>query len=237
MSDLALIIPGQSLAPPFSLTPEAVQLKDGALESSVLIARVANRTECDIAVNAQKELVRVEKLFEEARVAATKPLLEAQRALKAVVDKHKQEIAEEKLRISKLIGDFEALELAKARAAEVARRKELDEIERQKEEALAKASSHEELDRIHEEANRRAAEVPTVEVKKTPGQVVTEDWEFEVTDIHTLYRAHPLCVQLTERRQEIRQLLNAGIIPAGVRAKKIVKSGVRLGRESNVVTV
>jgi hypothetical protein len=62
---------------------------------------------------------------------------------------------------------------------------------------------------------------------KAEGQTVSERWEFEVTDIHKLYRSNPNCVELTERKSSIRELINLGVtnIP-GVRCWKGVRAGV-----------
>jgi hypothetical protein len=48
-----------------------------------------------------------------------------------------------------------------------------------------------------------------------------------VSDIWTLARAHPGCVEIKPRLFEIRQLLDAGAKVAGVTANKITKVSVR----------
>lgn len=63
-------------------------------------------------------------------------------------------------RISRLVGDFQQLEQARARAAEQARNAELLRLEREKAEAIAKANSHEQVDAIQQHYNRQAETLP-----------------------------------------------------------------------------
>ena len=213
------------------LTNEADELKAAALECAGLIGRVSNAAEQELAVAAQKELHRVLSLTEAARKAVKEPVLDYGRKIDDTAKKFIAELKEEEIRIARLVGNFQTLELAKARAAEAARLKELADVERRRQEELSRATSHDEYDAIQERANEEAASVPVVTHVKVAGQVVKEDWEIDVSDIWALARAHPMCVKIEPRRSEIKQLLDAGITPAGVKARKVVVSGVRLGRE------
>jgi hypothetical protein len=115
----------------------------------------------------------------------------------------------------------------RAKAEELAR-----EIARQRE--LAAAANHAALDaanekfsnesKAHSEANPIAAPV------RAEGQRVVTEWEVEVTDIWTLARVHPTCVNLEPRMSEIKALLNMGVEVKGVRASKKIKSNVTARR-------
>lgn len=234
MSDALIIRDDARLS--VAIADSAEHAKAAALEGAALIGRVTNATEQDGAVEAQKSLARLLKLVEDARKAVKDPVLAFGRKIDDTARQFVLEIKEEELRIAKLVGDFQQLQIAKARAAEALRLKELQEIERRKQEELAKANSHEELDAIHARANEEAAAVPVQQFAKSAGQVVKEDWEFTVHDVWALARVHPHCVTIEPRRSEIKQLLNAGVMPAGVAAKKVVVSNVRLSREREAIT-
>lgn len=236
-------MPGTSLIvhdvqlPPVYLTADALALKESALALSGIIGKVTNPDEQQSAVEAQKELTRTAKLFEDARIEATAPFLKIQRELKATVDKERNELLNELARISTLIGNFQSLELAKVRAAEAAKNVELGRLEMERQLKLAQANSHDALDAINDEFNRAAAALPVITPARVEGQTVREDWDIVCNDLHALYRAHPFAVKLEPRLSEIRQLLDAGVKVAGVMAKKIPKVSVRLARERTAIEV
>ena len=76
-------------------------------------------------------------------------------------------------------------------------------------------------------AERAAQDKAATAAPVARGQVVREDWEIEVFDIHKLYLAHPAAVELKPRLTVIRELINAGVMPKGVNARKVTKAGVR----------
>lgn len=227
----------QTSAPQFAIafTQEAEQAKDIALSTAALIARVSTAAEQEQAVVAQTELRRVINLVENARKAAKAPVLEYGRTIDTTAKHFVADLESEERRVATLVGNFQQLELSRARALEALRVKELNEIERKRQEALSTAKSHDEHDEINERANQEAAALPVVQPAKAQGQLVREDWEIEVFDVWALARAHPMCVKVEPRRSEIRQLLDAGITPAGVKAKKVVASSVRIGRERDAI--
>jgi len=119
-----------------------------------------------------------------------------------------------------------------------------EQIERERQAALAAAKSHDEIDRVEKEAadrqrdeqerlerEARLQQLATLATIKQPdraeGQSVRQDWDFEVTDVWTLARMHPACVEVRPRRSEILGLLRTGHTLAGVRAFQVVRSTVR----------
>lgn len=216
---------------------EALAMKTQALECGALIGKVTNPTEQAIAVSAQSELQRILALAEKARKACKAPVLEYGKRIDAAAEQFVEELRAEMGRISALVGSFQQLEMAKARAAEQARNEELSRLEREKAEQIAKATSHEAVDAIAEHYNRMAETVPVHEPVRAEGQRVTTDWEITVTDIHKLYRMHANCVELKPRLSEIKNLLKLGVAVAGVTAKPIVKATVLLKKEPTAIDV
>ena len=166
--------------------------------------------------------------------------------------------AEEAKRILELtrIENEKQAELKQLAAAEKARIDESARIEREREEAIAKAKTLDEVTALREAAaetmrknqeaqkdvaikaeaiEQRAADqgnaLPMFEPVRVKGQSVRDDWEITISDVHMLYRFHPNCVELKPRLSEIRELLNAGVTPRGVNANRVVKAGVRLGKQ------
>ncbi len=109
------------------------------------------------------------------------------------------------------------------------------EIERQRK--LAEAENHARLDAINDEHCRQVAALPTVEAARAEGQVVKFDWDIVCTDVWALARAHPMCVKIEPRLNEIRSLLDQGLKVAGVTARKVAKSSVRLAPERKAIEV
>lgn len=136
--------------------------------------------------------------------------------------------AEEKARIDAEIAR------ERDREAKIAEAKNLDEVTAIREEAAEAARKAQEAQQhaanmaalIEEQAAAKAAVLPVVAPVKADGQRVRVDWDITVSDVHALYRHHPNCVELKPRLSEIRQLLDAGVTPKGVIAKKVAKSGV-----------
>lgn len=216
---------------------EAIALKNTAWELAAAVTEVRNAEHQSIAVSAQVGLATLLKQVEEARKKAKAPLIELGRKIDNVSKAFVKDLEEEELRLARLVGDYQALELAKTRAAEAARNRELTELERQRAEELAKASSHEEIDAIQEQYNQAAADLPgPAAPQREAGQVVTQDWEITVQDIWLLARAHPACVKIEPRLSAIKELLKLGVKVSGVNATPIVKASVRT-RQHQVIEV
>jgi len=240
MSDNALIIRDDA-SRAIAFTAEANRMKVSALEVSALVGRVTNADENADAVAAQMELQQIRSLTEKARVAAKAPVLEYGKHIDAAAKKFLTELDEENLRVSRLIGDFQALEAAKLRAAERLRQEELNKIEREKQEALSKATTHESLEAVHAHFNEVAAQssaaMPVAASARVEGQVVKTDWEITVTNPYDLAKFHPACVEIKPRLTEIKQLLNDGITIKGITAVKTTKASVRLGATPKAISV
>lgn len=222
-----------------TFTDEAHEMVALAIGNAAMVQKVDSHTTQALAVEAQKDCRRVLKLVEDARKEVKAPVLDFGRAIDDAAKKFVNEVAREELRVAKLIGDFQQAELARARSAEAARLKELQEMERAREEALSMAPTLEKRETIREEFSEltRAMQPPVAPIK-VEGQTVREDWEIEITDIHELYRWHPQFVRLgpeNAKKLEIREALNNGLTLRGIKATKTIKAGVRLGREPKAI--
>jgi hypothetical protein len=214
-----------------SFTPEALALQAAALESAALVGRVSSADEQLAAVEAQKQLAGVLKAVEASRVDAKAPVIVYGRTIDEAAKGFSSELLAEQLRLSKLVADFQALEMAKVRAAQAAENKRLADLERERQRALAEAKSHEQLDAVNSEFDQRTRDEapPPVAPVRAEGQIVKEEWQFEIQDVWALARAHPNCVKAPEpRRLEIKSLLDSGVKVVGVRAWKETKSTVRV---------
>jgi hypothetical protein len=220
------------------VVPEtALELKRETLAQASLLRKVDNGTQQDSAVAALAEIKRVLKMVEDTRVEIKAPILDFGRTIDATAKAFCVGLKEEEMRLNKLIGDFQAIELQKQRAAEALRTRELNDIERRTQTELAKADSHEQIDAIRARANEEARALLVFKPARSAGQSVGEVWNFEVLDLMELAMKHPGCVDIVPRKSEINALLKAGVTPAGVKAWKEVKSTVRVKPEVKAIEV
>lgn len=212
----------------FSLHPEAVTLRESALEKSALIGKVDSPTKQQDAVDAQLALKSVLNLLEKHRKLAKEPLIEAGRKLDNFVKSQSEELEAEGLRIATAIGDYQEAERERIAAAERLQNQKMTALEQERDMKLTTAQTVEEADAIREEFSNRASEIkePIREVKAA-GQVVNDDWEITVTDMYALVTNHFGCVKCEPKLSEIKKLLNRGAKLEGISAKPIVKSTVR----------
>lgn len=217
-------------------THEAELLKQEALSLSGVVGRVSNAEENANAVSAVAEIARVLKLCEAAREACKKPVLDFGRAIDAKAKEFRAELEREQLRISKEIGNFQALEAAKVRAAEQAQREELSRIEREKAAAIAEAKSHDEVDAITERANQEAAAVLKYEAPKAGGQSVETVWVIDRINDWQLASYHPVFVRKIEfDLLAIKSALKSGMRITGVTAHQETVSKVRAAKEPGLM--
>jgi hypothetical protein len=148
-NEFSLIQATTGQLPAYTLTQQAIALKESALESAALIGKVTNAEENTMAVEAQKGLKEIIALAEKQRKAAKEPLLQLGRQLDAAVAAWVREVDEEYGRISNLVTDFAAAEMRRVREEEEIQRRRLAEIEAQRQA---------ELRRIAEEQARKERE-------------------------------------------------------------------------------
>lgn len=215
--------------PKFSLSKEGEDMIEKALVAASPVGRVSNEVEVKVGTDVMIQLKSLINLLEKTRVAHVAPALNHQRETNAFFKEKSAELNKEMLRISKLVGDYQSLQLAKARAEENARNEELTRLEREREASLAKTNTHEEREAVQAHYNDRAKiEAPPVQTAEKPkGLSVKTELVVTVTDIWLLARAHPSCVTIDPKLQEIKSLHRAGVKVAGVTVTDEIKAGVR----------
>lgn len=219
-----------------SISAEAEQQKELALQSAALIGKVTNPAEQEKAVAAQVELKTLLTTVEKSRKVAKEPVLEYGRKIDDAAKMFSKDLNDEMMRISLLVGDYQALEAARAQAAQKAENDRLAALEREKNAELANAGTHEQLDAIQEKFNERArSESVAIAPTRVEGQHVSQDWEITVTDIWALARAHPGMVRIEPLMSEIKAALKAGAKISGITAKPITKATVRAQRQPRVI--
>jgi hypothetical protein len=226
-----------------SFTAAAEELKLKALESAALVGRVSNADEQEAAVNAQKALAEILSVAEKARKACKEPVLEFGRRIDGAAHSFLAELKSEQMRLAKLVGDFQQLELAKVRAAQVAENERLAELERERHAEAAKAQSHDQLDAIHAKFDIRAREESVaVQPARVSGQIVKPDWEFSVEDQWAFVRwamatGNTECLDISPRRSEIKALLKVGQQIPGIKSWPVVNATVRAGRQPLAISI
>lgn len=218
---------------------DAIALKQDALAVASLVGTVASAEQNEQAVKAQAGLSQLAKLVEEHRKAAKAPILAFGKSIDAAAKDFLGEITAEQTRLATLVGNYQSLLLAKQRAEDAARNKELQEIERQRQAEIAKAKDHSALDAINTLFDQRAADQarPIEAPIRAEGQAVREVWEIESINEWVLARARPDLVRKIEFDMvAVKQALEHGSLP-GVKARKAVKATVRVASQKAIDVV
>lgn len=242
MSTTALIVRDDSKHEA-AWTEAANKLKQEALEAAALIGKVSNADEQALAVIAQRALTEILNTAEKARKACKEPVLGFGKRIDDTAKTFVSELMEEQTRIAALIGSFQQLELAKARASQAAENKRLTDLERERQKEASQAQSHEELESVHAKFDTRARdESVTVAPARVAGQMVKEDWDFEVLDELALVRwaiatGNTGCIKIEAKRTEIKACLKTGIKIPGVKAWPIVSATVRGGQNQKALNI
>ena len=221
-----------------SMTMRANAIKESLLEASALIGRVSSEDEQAAAVEIQRSIATVEKEIETARKECKQPVLDFGRRIDAAAETYLADIKAEKLRIARLVGNYQTELLAKQRAEESRQRAELAELDRKRQEELAKAQTHDQRDVINSRMDEEVkAAAPPIVQQRAEGQIVREEWRVQITNEFLLLRARPELVRKVEFDMvALKALLSAGERLPGVVAEKEVVSTVR-AKTSQVVNV
>lgn len=214
-----------------TFTQEANEMRWQALEVAGAVEAVTSAGTQQSAVAAQAELQALLNQVEKARVAVKAPVLEFGKKIDGAAKTFRAELEAELLRISRAIGDFQTLEQAKTRAAEAAARLEQDRLERERQEAIAKVQSHDELDAINEDFSRQAQTVAQAipQPVRAEGQIVRPTWEITRINEMQLARARPDLVRKIEfDMRAVKEELARGVKLPGVEAREVIQSGVRI---------
>lgn len=162
MSETAIIVVNKdSLEAAYS--PAAFQLKDEALESAALIARVSSASENDTANAALLKLSNLRRLAEKAHKAGKEPYLRACQFIDGKKNEFLADVIAEERRLGQEMGNYQAILAEQRRAAEQASRLEQERIQREAQEAIRRAAQEEaernaKIAREQAEAQRMARE-------------------------------------------------------------------------------
>lgn len=240
MNDLPLVIRNDA-ARSIEFTGEANRLRSAALEKAAMIGRVSDAIGNAAATEAQLDIATVLKTVETVRKEVKEPVLRFGQMIDDTAKAFVVDLKAEQMRLNKLVGDFQALEQAKQRAAQQAENQRLAQLERERAAEAAKVTTHEELEAVQEKYNARAAQEAPIAPRIAPraqGQVVSEKWVYDVSDMWLLAKSHPTCVTIEPRHSEIKTLLAAGVKVAGVsNARKETVASVRVGRQPGAIEV
>jgi hypothetical protein len=219
-----------------------------AVKAPVLeYGRKIDTTAEDFVLEVKTEELRLALLvadfqaLENAKVRA-----EEQRRLARERELQDQRRQEEQTELASHRAEIDRLGLEQARLNKISteeqsdenrRQIELDRMELERQQQLAEAKSLENLDAINARHCEAVAALPVAAPVRVEGQRVEEAWEFEVTDIWALARAHPALVRIEPRNGEIKAALKSGAKIAGIRAWQQTKASVRTGKKERVIDV
>ena len=154
-----IVAPGIPPAP-ITIAPEAIALKEAALEGSALIGKVTNAEQNEAASKAQARLKSVFRLFENSRVKMKEPALEYGRAVDRAVAPHKDELDRENGRIAELVSEFKLAERRRIQEEERLQAAELARIEAEKQAELKRiADEQARIEREAREAKEKAEQM------------------------------------------------------------------------------
>lgn len=217
-----------------SFNAAAKEMRTRAMMLAVEIEAVTDPESQAKAVEAQQALTDFAKAIEDCRKVVKQPVLDYARAIDNAAKEFVANPMAEQMRIARMVGNYQGLELAKQRAAEAARNEELTRLEREKHAELAKANTFEQREVVHErfqqqvEASQAATKIAIA--PRVEGQIVKEEWEFDVTDKRLLAQMHPHLVNIEPRRSEIKEELKLGHKINGVEGRKVIVAGVRASK-------
>lgn len=217
-------------------TEEAAARREDVLERGAMVGAVTNPEQLAALVDAQIAIKSLLKDVEEARKEVKGPVEKFGQAIDKGARAFRKTLEEEYERLCALARDYEAVKAQQRRAAEILARREVEELERKRQEQLQKAETVEQIDEIQAAHNEAvaAAQPPVIQDERPKGQIIKTDWHFTITNMRALWDAYPACVLVEPRRSEIKALLDAGITPPGVEARKIINPTVRLPQDRGV---
>jgi len=225
----------------YTLPPPTEESRNDLALRALSITAIATADENEAAGEIVRDIRRYLKDAEAARVVLSKPLLEAQRQLKALVDDHVAPLVTEQRRVEALAVGF-----AQAEARRVAREEEERQAAFRKAEA-ERLALEEKARKQAEKANTEKQQVaaiktaqaaeaaaavvaavvaaPPPSVAKSKGQQTKKVLKYEVTDVRALYAARPELCTLEAKASAI----NAVCVP------ELPVPGLRLWWEDKVI--
>lgn len=176
---------------------EAFELKANAIRESEQITSVEDGFEASQAADVMATLKQLEKGITDAHKEAKAPVLRIARHIDGLKRDYLSDIESERLRLSRMLGTYQAAEREKQRKAEEeSRRKEREAIEAEKQNQLdAMVSNDEQALKASDEAIERVRRESAAEIASQHSAVkgvrVRTSIKFEIEDVTTLQKHRP----------------------------------------------
>ncbi len=217
----------------FSIAHEALARKEATLAESAKVVAVSDATSLELASKVAADLAAESNFIERSRKSVKEPLLALGRQIDDLASRHSSEVLVEIKRIKSLICSYQEEEARKIREEQ---HRLAEEVRKEAEAAKAKlaaAQTAKDQERVRSEAQANIAKIvdsaPTMQQSK--GVTTREVTDYEITDIHALFRERPdLCHPPTPRHNAIIQLLDSGIVIPGIRKFRTMKATTRATR-------
>jgi len=175
------------------------------LATTRAVTGVADAMDAEIAADALRLVSGMVKEVEASRVEIGKPVLDVTRRINALAKEFTTDLADEKARLERILGEYQAGEERKADAARRVAQDEADTLARAAAQAQRAAdrapteTDQEQAQQAAAQAETKAIEARVIAAEIAPtrpdGIAVRSAWKFEVTDIKRLFAARPdLCV-------------------------------------------
>lgn len=242
--------------PTLDVNPEALALKNSALEAARAITEIICEEDVAAATEAAGRAKGLAKDLDDQRLRDTKPLRDWLEQAKKDSDLYGKELLSEVKRLEGLLSDHvrkqreEQQRQERERQAAIlaaTRAKEALAAAQQAAAAAATAAERKQAQAQLSEAKEKAADAivdvhtalaqPMTQVEGIAGaKVKPGDYDYEIDDPAALYESHPYCVDLVPKRDAIRSLINSGTLEIpGVRV--FLKDKVHTKRVSSALTL
>lgn len=188
-----------------ALAPDAFERREDILATTREVKTVTDAMDAEMAADALRLVTGIVKEVEDARTTIKAPVLELGKKIDATAKDFAVELAAEKTRLGRILGDYQAAERAKADKLRREAQDEADRLAREAQKAALaadRATNSGDADRTQQVA--AAAETKAIEARVAvatiaptapAGVAVRQNWKYEVTDIKALFKARPdLCV-------------------------------------------
>lgn len=213
----------------FSITQAALNAKAQAIAAADSCTAIASAEDLNTATAALAELTSIKKAVTAAHAEVKEPFLTFTRALDAAKKNYIAELDTAADRLSKLIGEHQLAERAKADAARRAAQSERNQIlsqaaERQRERIAEETAVYNrtgagtgtlsaDLQHIQDEAAADAAATVAAATAHcnlaASGTTVRKTWKFRLVDAHALAQSHPELVIIGVNRAAVNAILKA----------------------------
>lgn len=222
MKTAALTLTGLQHAQ-IELAQGSYEWRADVLATTRSVTAVADAMDAEICADALRLVSEIVKEVEASRVEIGKPVLEVTRKINSLAKEFTADLAEEKTRLERILGTYQAEERRKADQLRKAA-----QIEAQRLHTLAQEASTE-AESIAADAVATAAYVAAAEIQpmKPEGVAVRQTWKYEVTDIAALFKARPDLCTIEPAAAIIRAVIPHNQSIPGLRIWQEAKASIR----------